>query len=288
MEVFPAFCDHCKALGHMCGECRTISSVPVYGSVNSANPLMTIGNEIGAVENVAVDGNVAVVSTNEVLCIMGNGVDYELGVVAAGAVDHFVAIDVGLVEPLLVVCDGRRSSVPVDFSVVPVVPKVVDHTQEDLDSSNVVSDGIENGQSVVSVGGVKDSLALEVDNMGEYNVNKVISNVSTSDLVVSSDEPSLSIHVPSLVSEELVQMVEVPVNVISNEDVKAQLALILNDTSVDHSDWLEESLSCGEVGEEVDVHEEFNAMFNLKVNCIVEKAFSSGGGKRRRRKSNRK
>ncbi|KAL0923417.1 hypothetical protein M5K25_007473 [Dendrobium thyrsiflorum] len=237
MEVFPTFCDHCKALGHMRGECRTLSSVPVYGPATSANPLMTVGNEIGAVENVVVDGNVGAVSTNEVLCIAA-------------------------------IYDGGRSSVPVDLSeVVMVHSEVVDHTQEDLDGCNVVYDGIENGQGVVSVGGVEDSLALEVDNMGECNVNKVVSNVST----------------------ELVQMVEVLVNVIYNEDMKSQLAVILNDTSADHSDWLEESLSCGKVGKEVDVHEEeFNAMFNLKVNHIVEKAFSSGRGKQHKRKYNRK
>ncbi|PKU69730.1 hypothetical protein MA16_Dca022685 [Dendrobium catenatum] len=116
------------------------------------------------------------------------------------------------------------------------------HTPKDLNVCNVISDG----QGVVSVVGMEDSLApvsfqdnLEVDNMGVCNVNTVVSNASTCDLVISSEEPSLSIHVPSL--------------------------------------DLEVGANGRSFGEELDVHEEeYNAIFYLKVNHIVEKAFSSG------------
>ncbi|PKU84395.1 hypothetical protein MA16_Dca002908 [Dendrobium catenatum] len=70
------------------------------------------------------------------------------------------------------------------------------------------------------------------------NVNTVVFNDSTCGLVVSSDEISLSTLDSSLVVlERLVQMVYVSISIISNEDLKAQLALNLNDSSVDHSDW---------------------------------------------------
>ncbi|KAH0460782.1 hypothetical protein IEQ34_008357 [Dendrobium chrysotoxum] len=251
MEAFHPFCDHCKALGH------------------------TVGNEIGAVENVVVDGNVGTVSSNplcpitssnDVLIIVGNGVE------ATGAIDH--SIDVGLVGPPLVVFDGGSP-------IVLVVLEADAHVSENLDVCNVNFDGHEDGEGVAP--SVKDSLApvsfqdnLEVDNMGVCNCNIVVSNDSTSDLVVSSDEPSLSTPDPSLL-EGLVQMVEVLITAISNEDMKAQLVVNLN-----------ESRSYGDMGEELDVHEECNAMFKLKENRIVEKAFSIGGGKQRRHKSNRK
>ncbi|KAL0922974.1 hypothetical protein M5K25_007011 [Dendrobium thyrsiflorum] len=86
-------------------------------------------------------------------------------------------------------------------------------------------------------------------------------------------------------------MVDIPFSIISNEELKTHLGLVLHDSCVNQSDWLDEPLSSlgeGE-GEELEgVEEEFNAMFNLNVNRIAKKTFSHGGGKQQHRKPKRK
>ncbi|KAI0498427.1 hypothetical protein KFK09_021669 [Dendrobium nobile] len=130
MEAFSLFCDQCKALGHVSGECRSLPSVPVNGSAISNIPIKKVGNEIGVVENIVVDGNIDVVSSKalcpvtsskEVLISAGIGVVSDLGVEAAGAVVHSTVV--GLMGPSLV--------------VVPVIPDADALVMENLNVCNI-------------------------------------------------------------------------------------------------------------------------------------------------------
>ncbi|KAI0522899.1 hypothetical protein KFK09_005288 [Dendrobium nobile] len=66
------------------------------------------------------------------------------------------------------------------------------------------------------------------------------------------------------------------------EELKAHLDLSLHEFCSNRSDWLDEHLSShgeGEGDQLKGCDEEFDDLFNLKVNRIVEKAFSNRGGK---------
>ncbi|KAH0458089.1 hypothetical protein IEQ34_013404 [Dendrobium chrysotoxum] len=92
----------------------------------------------------------------------------------------------------------------------------------------------------------------------------------------------------NVVSMENIPFIDVPVAIISNEELKTQLAMKLKDSCADQNDWLDGSFSspCRGDGEDiVGTDDEYHATLN--VSRIIEKAFSSRGGKRRRCKSKR-
>ncbi|KAH0460257.1 hypothetical protein IEQ34_010920 [Dendrobium chrysotoxum] len=89
-------------------------------------------------------------------------------------------------------------------------------------------------------------------------------------MVDTSGESSL----PPLPS---ISIAGVPVTIIVNEGLKARLNI--NDACVSQTDWIDDSFTShdGGVGDELDGHEEnFNDMFNLNENLLVEKSLSQG------------
>ncbi|KAL0928477.1 hypothetical protein M5K25_000361 [Dendrobium thyrsiflorum] len=106
MEVFPAFCDHCKAIGHKRGECQTVSPNPVSDPITVANPLRSV--ETDAVEIVTGVINGCDDSSHEVLCITGN------------VVNSVANVD-GLAESILGAYDGNPSPIPLVVSTVEAV-----------------------------------------------------------------------------------------------------------------------------------------------------------------------
>ncbi|KAH0451386.1 hypothetical protein IEQ34_018685 [Dendrobium chrysotoxum] len=74
MEALSPFCDHCKSIGHVQGDCRSQSSVPMNVHVISSYPLKSTGNEIGVLENVVVNGNAGAV----IFCVLSHLVGWKL------------------------------------------------------------------------------------------------------------------------------------------------------------------------------------------------------------------
>ncbi|KAL0916491.1 hypothetical protein M5K25_014011 [Dendrobium thyrsiflorum] len=240
MEPFPPFCDQCKALGHGRGECRSMSSVPVKGLANSNIPIKNVGNGI-VVENVVVDGNVDVASSNPLCPVTsligaGNGVVSALGVEAAEAGVHSSAVD--LVGPSLV------ASVAGPL-VYPVAPEAVALVSEIIDVCKVNPE-----PEVVDVGPSK------------LGVIAAISPVNDLDSTVGAFPPT--------------HLVDVPVSLISNVAMHAHLASKLKECPVDHPDWLEVSSLGGDVegkssAEPTDnLHEFYSLKALVLLSCLDE------------------
>ncbi|KAL0929154.1 hypothetical protein M5K25_001097 [Dendrobium thyrsiflorum] len=103
-----------------------------------------------------------------------------------------------------------------------------------------------------------------------------------------SSELSLSLNVQQ---NGIVPLVDVLVSLITNDELKTQLLLNMKDNYLDHSDWLDGSVSSptGGVGEDLDGSmDEFLPLYSLKVGQIVDNSSSRGSGKRGRRKSRKK
>ncbi|PKU78654.1 Putative protein phosphatase 2C 76 [Dendrobium catenatum] len=148
-----------------------------------------------------------------------------------GLPDHMVfpaialVCDAGLPKPVFLAFDGLKEVDPhLSISDYPV--------QEADDSLAVIG---------------KDPLCytptfspiLEVVNMELCCVNTMVVNDSLSEMPDVAVEPAI----PSssfIISDG---MVEIPVSIISNEDLKAQLDMSLHDSCVNQSDWLEDHLS---------------------------------------------
>ncbi|KAL0924349.1 hypothetical protein M5K25_005165 [Dendrobium thyrsiflorum] len=85
--------------------------------------------------------------------------------------------------------------------------------------------------------------------------------------------------------------VDVPIKLISSDELNAKSSSNLIETSVDHSDWLDGSISSpsGEVGDDwVEPVDEFHELYGLNVSRNLQKAFSYCGSKRFRWKSRKK
>ncbi|KAH0451725.1 hypothetical protein IEQ34_019024 [Dendrobium chrysotoxum] len=270
MEAFPPFCDLYKVIGHVTGECQTLSFVP--SPTTSTNPIKTVRNETSTVENVVVDGNVGVVSSNplcpiksfnEVLNFAGNGVG------AAGAVDH--SFDVGLVGPPLVISDGGSP-------VVPVVPEA--------DALVMLVDVLDPPKQVVNEVEVSLSITVPVtpscgnyeDGVDACDAPSCDSNVDVSDGEIEffddfvplnprdrecdpSADGILTLNYCEGVSASLPKgddpmaknlgVVDVPISVLSNDALLAHLTYNVRDYEVMHGDWLKDDIS-STFGEEFD------------------------------------
>ncbi|KAH0457513.1 hypothetical protein IEQ34_012828 [Dendrobium chrysotoxum] len=196
-----------KSIVHVLGDCRTQSSVQVNVPIISSNPLKSVGNETGVLKNVVVDGNVGgvlpnpllchVLSINEVLINGGSGVESDLRGEEVGVACR--------PDPKAMASAPCVDVSGVDDSVL--IPEViealdaVDHGSENLDVINSNLGGNEVDEGV--------SLAVGV-------------NDSSCGLDASSVKPSLpTLYLSLVVLKGMVPIVDVPVSIISNENLKA-------------------------------------------------------------------
>ncbi|KAH0433803.1 hypothetical protein IEQ34_026934 [Dendrobium chrysotoxum] len=307
IEAFPPFCGQCKALGHGKGECRSISSVPMNGLANSNIPIKNVCDGTGVVENVVVDGNVDVASSNPLCPVtsligVGNGVVSTLGVEAAEAGVHSSVV--GLVGPSLVAYVVRPPADPVAPEAVALVPENIDVCKVISDNpepevcldpptvlegaivlagcSIIVSPTVIEKSPIGFVSGCNRVEELE----GHCVVNQVV-DVGPSELGVTA-KSSLVNDLDSPMGAFLpTNLVDVPVSLISNVAMHANLASKWKDCPVDHSDWLEvSSLSGEEEGKSsAKSTDNLHKFYSLQVGHIVENTYSLGGGKCLHRKS---
>ncbi|KAL0927351.1 hypothetical protein M5K25_001514 [Dendrobium thyrsiflorum] len=122
---------------------------------------------------------------------------------------------------------------------------------------------------------------LNEANVGVCDVNKVDVFDSSYGLMFYSSGSALvePVVMPINVDVANMPLLNIPISLISKDALFAQLDLNTNGTNVDHSDWLEGSISslCGDDGEELD--ELVNEMYGLNVGYFLPKAFSCNGGK---------
>ncbi|KAL0910027.1 hypothetical protein M5K25_020954 [Dendrobium thyrsiflorum] len=111
-----------------------------------------------------------------------------------------------------------------------------------------------------------DTKGVEVSNGVRTEVEVVVS-------------PLVNLPVPST-------FVDIPISVVSNAELKAHLALSVNNSYVDHSDWL--NLIDGDVDEIANDFQNAQDMYNLMAGRVVDHDVSSGGGKKSKRKFKKK
>ncbi|KAL0926198.1 hypothetical protein M5K25_002408 [Dendrobium thyrsiflorum] len=368
MEVFPAFCDQCKAIGHKRGECRTVSPNPVSVPIIAANPLRSV--ETDAVENVTGVSNGCDDSCHEVLCIAGNGVN------SVANVD-------GLAESTLGACDGKPSPIPLVMNAEQVSGldggnlEVCELTNSNLIvivapvslpvlSSHAVSLGCAVSETALSHGdpifppvsfsvliasvlGEVAKLAINLSLPIPSSIPFVVPTVDpveAPNLLVNAEQASVLVEdnlevsvvdapvpVPNLsttavgfgdaklvvistpcdpisypddpgsiavtisgdstvgVCEAVLGVVDIPISVVSNKELKSHVAWSLNNSVLLQTNWLEMDGSdlTPSVGKCDDLAVHVNDdMYNFMVGCVVDQAVLYGGGKMKKSKAKKK
>ncbi|KAL0927254.1 hypothetical protein M5K25_001417 [Dendrobium thyrsiflorum] len=107
-----------------------------------------------------------------------------------------------------------------------------------IDVGNSDANNVVNVETTHVSCSVVDSLKLDV-----CDVNKVILNESSASLdsPLTSFEPVLSLIID--VPKDKSAFVDIPISIMSDEDLKAHLATSLNISSLDQVDWLDDSLT---------------------------------------------
>ncbi|KAH0455930.1 hypothetical protein IEQ34_015962 [Dendrobium chrysotoxum] len=270
MEDFPSLCDSCKCIEHVRGECSSHSSVLNIGPPIMSNSTPSDGNAIvnafAALNTVDLDGN----PPPPVQPSQGyGGVEMVLGCGEADVISDIgiQAVDLPLVTcgtellsehvlstPLIVGAIASDNLVAADISAKPIDnldPQSVglDHPLDDM-VDDVVARVSSPNDNVVS------------------DANQIYLNAIIHVSLVASLGVQLSSHMEVFKRNELIFYV--PISVIYNAELKAQLALTLNND--DPSDWLEDSFSSacrGAGGDLVDDVDELQEMYSLQVGHIV-------------------
>ncbi|KAH0470952.1 hypothetical protein IEQ34_000675 [Dendrobium chrysotoxum] len=158
---------------------------------------------------------------------------------------------------------------------------IVDNSQDVvviLDSSPLGPDVV---CPVVSLGGLVENLNVGVpcDALALKGVEDSIGALHDGTVVEDAISPSVNLPLPTAV-------VDIPISVVSNAELKAHLALSVSNSSLDHPDWL--NGSDVDVGELANDFQDFQDMYNFMANHIVDHAFSSGADKRGKSKPKKK
>ncbi|KAL0913745.1 hypothetical protein M5K25_017228 [Dendrobium thyrsiflorum] len=112
-------------------------------------------------------------------------------------------------------------------------------------------------------------------------VNSAVLNGSSSNVHDKSPHSSSEELSPNTAKPiDYVSVIDVPISLISNVDLKAQLSLNLMSPSLDHSDGMDGAVSspCGGFGDVLD--DPVDEMYSLNVSRILEKIFCHRGRKR--------
>ncbi|KAL0908343.1 hypothetical protein M5K25_022832 [Dendrobium thyrsiflorum] len=241
-------------------------------------PLAPVGTDVSVSEFLHVGGvneescnpvvNVIASGLKEGTCVNLGNVVIDSTVLNVGAMCHSPCLDnhVSTPSPSLtnVNADDEEEFCFVSLRPVSLVPNSFDDNGQD---GVVIFDSNPLGQVVICE--ALDTKGVEVS-------NGVIHEGTEVEVVVS---PSVNLHVAST-------FVDIPISVVSNAELKAHLALSVNNSYVDHSDWL--NVTDGNVDEIANDFQNAQDMYNLMAGRVVDHAVSSGGGKRSKHKYKKK
>ncbi|KAL0913819.1 hypothetical protein M5K25_017309 [Dendrobium thyrsiflorum] len=276
-------------LGNLKGDCHHLSTfVPNFHSVNPNLPITSDGTMNAVVEN--LDPRTPhFLPLSPVLVLVDNGdlnLETPLAVNVCNGdahatidVENVVEEDVPSIDvvPLAISSDLRKGYnviLGANNCLINLIPSPTTSPSLMVDAEvEAVMD-----HAVISVSLDAEAGALGV---GVSNMQVACGDVEDSnDVADVTDESHLVPMEPVLAS---VPFIDVSVSFITNDALCTHL---LGNCS-DQSHRLDDSFSspCG-VGEGLEgLEEEFNALYNLNVGRVIEKAFAQGVGKRRRQKS---
>ncbi|KAH0450245.1 hypothetical protein IEQ34_020937 [Dendrobium chrysotoxum] len=302
MEVFPAYCESCKRLDHLRGEC---SSTSLSNPQSHLNPVFPVGNansnalvisslvvnEEGAggfsnIVGLPVDSTVPIGNANRNVLVVSSLVGSEEGV---GGIRLMLALwckllflwvlavmmDLGL-RPLGLkegTCNnlgnvGNDSTVLTVGAMCPI-PCLVNHVSTPIPSP--INVDVDDEEEFCS-DSICDALAIKGV---EVSYGVVQEGTEVRDAV----SPLVNLAVP-------ITFLDIPISVVSNAELKAHLALSQNNSCLDHSDWL--NVSDGDVDENANDFQDSQDMYNFMAGRVVDPAVSSGAGKRSKSKSKKK
>ncbi|KAL0909430.1 hypothetical protein M5K25_020300 [Dendrobium thyrsiflorum] len=247
MEVFPLFCGSCKSIWNSKGDYRPHSPSSLHVVYPNVSNHINVNNNhdenvVDVLDNL---DNFDIHPVDNIGMINDEFCVENANVVEVGA---NVAENGNVIGYLVEGADQLDSILPVDVSIY----------VEDEPSTSIFP-----WLSLVIIMKILPLVLRDgVDSMVDVSINAPLTPVER----VLSNLP----------------IIDVQVALISNEALKAKLAVIMNVTSVDHNDWLDDSSSpYGGDGEDLNVFmEEDHAVYNLVVSHFVDKAFALGRDKR--------
>ncbi|KAL0912653.1 hypothetical protein M5K25_018642 [Dendrobium thyrsiflorum] len=282
MEEFSSFCVSCKCIGHRRGECNIQSSAPLSILKSNVDPELYIGNaldndNIVLASAVPEERNVGIILTHE-----GEvGISDEFPSNEFDSTQNCVDVDLPLVNSV------DMPQIAVDVLVDGLKPPGVD-----LEGA-IVSAGCSLVVSPNSVEMAPNGCVSGDNQVDEFKdqskVNKVVA-VEASVLGNTSERSPVTILDSPLGAIKPTHFVDVPISLISNDDLKAHVASKVIDSPGDPYDWLEDASFYGGRPEVIldEPIDKSHEIYSLQVGHCVDIASSFGGGKRRRRKSKSK
>ncbi|KAL0910208.1 hypothetical protein M5K25_021163 [Dendrobium thyrsiflorum] len=248
--------DTSVVLGVGC-DVRSVALAPV-GTAVSVTEFLHVGGVNEESCNPVV--NAVASGLKEGTCINLGNVGIASTVLNVGTMCHSPCLDnhVSIPSPSLtnVNANDEEEFCLVSLRPVSLAPNSFDYNGQD---GVVILDSNPLGQVVIC-----DAL----DTKGVEVSNGVIHEGTEVEVVVS---PSVNLLVPST-------FVDIPISVVSNAELKAHLALSVNNSYVDHSDWL--NVIDGDVDEIANDFQNAQDMYNLMAGRVVDQAVSNGGGKK--------
>ncbi|KAH0449157.1 hypothetical protein IEQ34_022957 [Dendrobium chrysotoxum] len=288
MEKFPSYCSHYKSLGHLKLDCSILH--PHMLNAPTINPLsINVGekNSIGVHESEQVNRCIDLALNENVddasACLLGNGLFLSSDVGHSVEPEPFV-FDVPVVLLVGVPVSDNIGSMDnlvgmdphalivnnIDILDASTLLELACSAQEACEGNNkevannlaqmhacnfsfVASPVVIEKAHNENAFGSHDNYVVVY--MGPCDVNTTVVNDSSSGFGIASDDSPLVALEPTLSPfimgpNENVPFIDVPITLISNDVLKAQLVIKLIDTYVDHSDCMYETFSsaCGGLG----------------------------------------
>ncbi|KAL0923482.1 hypothetical protein M5K25_007541 [Dendrobium thyrsiflorum] len=151
-----------------------------------------------------------------------------------------------------------------------------------LNFSNVVQEGCEGLVNDVeeAISQSAASPSLVVDNVGVCDVNRIEVLDSPCDFVSRPGGYDVveSFVPPFKVNDANMPILDVPISLISKDDLFAQLDLTAKGTGIDHSDWLEGYIYSPGSDDGYELVDPIDEMYGLDARRVVPKALSRDGG----------
>ncbi|KAL0922396.1 hypothetical protein M5K25_006379 [Dendrobium thyrsiflorum] len=275
MEDFPPFFASCKCIGHVVGNCRPLSSAdPIHANVkpglNHSSPPV-IGGENASIASV-------------VPFVSGDKLDPKLddsSVCAVEPVSLDLRLNVGEAGELN--CDTNLKSINsgVDVVVVPGEVSLPHATLGEIALDHVDASVVDASLSCEGGVAVAGDLVIDVASGDDF--------AGCSPVLFTADPPILSPITNVL--EGRAEIVDIPISVMSNAYLKAQVVRSLHNSVLVQTDWLnmEESPSSPSVKEGDAFGAHINDdIYNYMVGCVVDQPVLNHGGKRLKSKSKKK
>ncbi|KAL0916948.1 hypothetical protein M5K25_014503 [Dendrobium thyrsiflorum] len=256
MEVFPNFCVHCKCIGHLRSVCHLLSSYLEIIPNNATTNINSDGNVNGVKDNLS---NVVIPSLTLALTVndMVVNVVYVVTNLPNEGFNGGLGVDS--------VSDGVEAR-----DVVPVVGvEDVGPTMGENPPDVVLPIVINGGTNTCLFNVTARPISSTSSDVGNEVVKNSGGNSSSLELVTYKAVYPME----ALVSKGDVTYVDVPIELISYNELEVELSSNLIETRVDHSDWLDGSISSpsGEVGDDwVEPVDEFRELYGLNVKDFMD------------------